>query len=201
MNKDEVVAFRESERISQFLKAMVAQGKMTAFEEQIVRQEGHEIYRQAGYFDRHSRHQADMGDEAAAVIRQSNHRERQKILQIHPEMQAELDRFVEHREHHPLPPVSPGLAKPGAALAQYHSLIDYIARKRDQGVIEHEKAHEMYAPALQLFKDSGVFHSNLSEQTDKALLLQAHHLIKKKLLDFYPELGDDLRNQGYNFLR
>jgi hypothetical protein len=121
---------------------------------------------------------------------------KRKILELHPEMKEELDRFIEHRPYHPLPPVPPGLAQPGAALAQYHALIDYIARKRDEGVIKHEEAHAMYEPALVVFNDSGVDYGELSERTDKALLVQAHHLIKKKLLEIHPELADEIRNLG-----
>jgi hypothetical protein len=201
MDRETVLAFRESDRISQFLEAMVARGRMTEFERQIVDQEGHEVYRHAGYLDRAGRVVSTGEDESAAVERQSNHQMKRKILEFHPEMEEELGRFIEHRPYHPLPPVPPGLARPGAALAQYHALIDYIARQRDEGVIQHEEAHAMYEPAIVVFNDSGVDYGELGERTDKAVLVRAHHLMKKKLLEIHPELADEVRNLGPSRLR
>ena len=196
VDKETVNAFRESDKIDDFLRAMVAQRRMTAFEQQIVNQEGHEVYRQAGYLDQHGRHSADYGDEGAAVERQANHQMKRKIVEFHPELEGELNRFIEHRPHHPLPPVPSGLARSGAALAQYRGLIDYVERKREEGVIKHEEAHAMYAPAIEVFTDSGVDYGELSDRTDKAVLAQAHHLMKKTLMEIHPELASEVRNLG-----
>src|SRR5271166_5047266 len=55
VDRDEIIANRESGKIGAFLSAMVAQGRMTEFERQIVDQEAHEVYRHAGYLDQNGR--------------------------------------------------------------------------------------------------------------------------------------------------
>lgn len=196
VDRDEVITFRESGKIAAFLRALVARGGMTDLERRIVQQEGLEVYRHAGYLDRDGHTISASGDEDAAVERYANHQMKRKLIELHPELAGELAHFIERRPHHPLPPVPPALATPGDALAQYLALVAYIDEKRDRGIIGHDKAHAMYEPAITVFEDSGIDYGEPDERTDKAVLVQAHHLMKKKLLEIHPELADEVRNLG-----
>ncbi len=188
MDKHQVIADRESGKIDGFLTAMVAQGKMTVAEKQVVQQEWEGVARAAGWVDARGSLTGRVEDEAdAAVTRHINHLQKTKIIELHPELKVELERFIESRPYHPLPSVPAGLARPGVALTQYHALVDYIAAKRAEGVIGHEEAHAIYEPAITVFEDSGVYLANLDDKTDKAVLVQAYSLMKQKLLEIRPE--------------
>lgn len=194
MDRDVVLAQRESRRILAFLTQAVEQGRMTAFEKQLIRQEASEVMRQAGYFDQQGRLIDVGGEENAAVARLSNHLQRKKLAELHPEQVDELATFIEERPYHPLPEVPPHLARPNVALDQYKRLLAFIDERRDDGSMQHGEAHDAYQPGIRVFEDSGASHFDLNEKTEKAVLVQATHLIRKKLLEIHPEFADQIRN-------
>ena len=194
MDSQEIIACRESDRIIRFLALMVEQGRISDFERALVRQEAQEVHRQAGYLGQHGITGAAMGPERAAVQRQANYQERQKIIELHPELEKEMVAAIEFRPDYPEPKMTPALEKPGAALAQYRKLLRYIDEKRETGLIERDTAYLAYEPAIRLFEDAGVFRGELTENIDNILLIKAYNVIKNKLLDIRPDLADELRN-------
>jgi hypothetical protein len=194
MDKETVLAQRESGRISSFLRNMVEEGKITPFEQQLVKQEGQDLFRQAGYLDSENRLKAEMGNEAGAVQRQANYRQRQKIIELHPELEAALTRSIEHRQLYAAAKLTPLLEKPGVALAQYLELLDFIMDKRDRGAMTRDEAHAAYEPAIRLFEDEGISMGELSNQTDKAVLVKARQAVELKLQELRPEFAEEIRN-------
>jgi hypothetical protein len=196
MDRDEIEASRECVKIGRFLDDMVGQERMTMSEKRVVEREAEAVARAAGHLDAGGKPTGRGGDEFAAVARHENHVQKRKILELHPELEGELERFIAHRPHHPLPPVVGRLAVPGAALRQYRALIGYIDAKVEQGVITARESYQMNDPAIAVFQDSGVDSSALTERTDKAVIARAYHLMKRKLLELHPELAGDLPDPG-----
>lgn len=196
MNREEVEAAREGIKISRFLDEMVEEERMTPTEEQLVRRAGQAIARAAGHLDANNRPAGGAWEEFCAVTRHENHVEKQKIIELRPELKDDLERFINHRPYHPLPPVVGSLAAPGAALRQYRALIRYIDAKVDEGVITRMESYQMNDPVIAVCYDSGVAYGEMSEQTDKAVVARAYHLMKRKLLELHPELAEELPGRG-----
>ena len=113
MTRDEIVAYRESRRIMHFLDDMVEQGRVTTFEREMVNQEEDSVARAAGHLDAGGRPTGGESDADAAVSRHGNYLQKKKILELHPELEDELERYINHRPYHPVPPVPSSLAGPG----------------------------------------------------------------------------------------
>ena len=194
MDSETVRAQRENGRIGAFVQMMVEQGRLTPFEQELIRQESQELFRQAGYLDSGNRLSADIDDESRAVLRQANHRQRQKLIALHPELAAELVQAIARRNHHATPVLTPLLKQPGVALARYLDLLDFVMAQRDGGAISRDEAYAAYEPAIRLFEDEGISMDGLSNQTDKIVLLKAHHAVRAKLLEIRPEFAAEIRN-------
>ena len=185
---------RELLKIAKFLDDMVEQERMTAFERELVKQEAAPVSQAAGYRDARGNYTGvASGDELTAVLRHQNHLKKKKIGDLHPELKDELERYIAYRPYHPLPPVAGSFARQGVALQRYRALLEYIDEKRHEGVISVHESHIICEPAIRVFEDSGVFLADLDEQTDKAVIARAYHLVKARLLDLHPELAGEVR--------
>ena len=197
MDQETVLALRESRRISSFLREMDDSGRITPFERRLVIEEASEVHRRAGYLDLDDV-PADvaMGAEKLGVVRQANHAQRSKILELHPELGAELEQAIAKRLDvaDPARPHTPG--QPGAALAGYLALLDFIDRKRDGGQISRDEAYAAFDPAVTLFEDAGIDMDHLTAATDPIVLRKAEHAVREKLLALRPELAGEVRNLG-----
>ena len=194
MDRDVVETQRESQRIREFLQSMVSRGRITAFEQELVRQEGIELMRQIGYIDAQGLPAKAEGEEYAGVVRHGNHLKKAKLCELHPELAEELESHIAHRPYHPLPPVPAELARPGVAYRQYRKLMDYIDAMREAGTITRDDAYDIYEPIHVVFADSGVFIGDAADaRTPPAVLIQSYHKAKAKLLELHPELAEELR--------
>lgn len=186
---------RESQKIMEFLQVMTASGRITAFEQNLVAQEGIELMRQVGYLDARGRPAAAPDEEYAGVLRQGNHLEKAKLLELHPELAEELEQHISHRPYHPLPPVPTELARAGEAYRRYKELMEYVDAKRQSGLVTRDEAYSIYEPAHVVFADSGVFMGDAGDsRMPPAVLIQACRLAEARLLELHPELADELRN-------
>ena len=190
VDRKEIEADRESRRFSYFLDDMVEQERITAFERQVVNQEAEAVARAAGQLDASGEVTSWIPtDSDAAVTRHENYLQRNKLLELHPELKDELERFINHRPYHPLPPVAGSLARPGAAVQQFQALGNYIDQKREEGVITHKDAYAMFDPAHRVLEDSGLHCGYLDRTSDPAAVAQAYQLMKKKLARTAPRPG------------
>jgi hypothetical protein len=196
VDRADVLALHEAGRIDRFLKAMADAGKLSEFEWQVINQERDEAYRRAGYRDESDRPTHSTGDEFTGVVRHTSQLRRQKLVEFHPELTAELDRQLAEQKYHPLPPVPIHLMRPGAALQEYQALMGYIWEKRKTGQIKQDAAYDAYAPAIELFNQAGVDDTELDLQTDKALLAHAANLMRKMLVETHPELANEITKLG-----
>ena len=174
MTRDEIVAYRESRRIMHFLDDMVEQGRVTTFEREMVNQEEDSVARAAGHLDAGGRPTGGESDADAAVSRHGNYLQKKKILELHPELEDELERYINHRPYHPVPPVPSSLAGPGVALQRFQTLGNYIDQKRNEGVITHSDAYTIFDPATECWRIpaciAGIWTSRATRPLSPALI-------------------------------
>ena len=194
MDRELVLAHREGDRIGDFMLEMVRQEKLSPFHHQLVIEEGAEVLRQAGYIDSQDRHLADMGEEELAVTRHINDRKRQKLLELHPEFEEALKQAIAYRQVFPTPVMTPEFEKPGAALAAYRKLLAFIDLKRDRGELKRDDAYAAYEVVDRFFADEGIDQDQLTNKTDKIVIIKATKALEDKLLEVRPDLADELRN-------
>lgn len=187
---------REAARIASFLDTAVAEGRLTAFDRELIHEEGREVFRAAGYMGGRDEVLEALDDDSLGVVKQSNHRERSKLASLRPELADSLTQHIEERQYHPLSAVPAELEATGAALQKYRSLMAFIQRKRNDGTISHDDAHTAYEPAIAVFNDSGVDYAELNLTTDKAVLAAAEGLMRERLRELRPELGETLASLG-----
>jgi hypothetical protein len=194
LDKKHIAILREGFQLEDFITAKEERGELTAQESELIAAAGREVLIRAGLLDRNRRIIAGIAVEHIPILRHSDHVEKRKLLELHPECKDELEQHIQLRKRLPLPPVPSHLVKPGAAYRDYRAVKDFIDRKWKEGVLTRDQADDIRAPGFEVFHDVGVI--EVTRRVDPAALALASQLIKEKLLELHPELADEVRNLG-----